>query len=44
MNFADQDAYTTYNLHPTHVDFVRERWNKEVAEFMEHDTAALSLG
>lgn len=41
MVFADQEAYDGYNLHPLHQRFVTERWIPEVAEFMEHDTAAL---
>ena len=41
MNFADQKAYDTYNLHPKHVAFVRDRWNKEVAKFLEADYEAL---
>jgi Stress responsive A/B Barrel Domain len=41
MTFANQAAYDTYNLHPDHMAFVRDRWVPEVAEFMEHDTVAL---
>jgi hypothetical protein len=37
MEFADQAAYDTYNTHPDHVAFVRDRWQKEVAAFMEID-------
>ncbi|NQX11553.1 Dabb family protein [Microbacteriaceae bacterium VKM Ac-2855] len=37
MVFADQAAYDAYNVHPTHVDFVRSRWQSEVAEFQEYD-------
>jgi quinol monooxygenase YgiN len=43
MSFADQAAYNVYNDHPLHVAFVQGRWLPEVAEFMEHDTVALSL-
>jgi Stress responsive A/B Barrel Domain len=43
MTFADQAAYDAYNTHPAHVAFVQGRWLPEVAEFMEHDTVALSL-
>jgi len=37
MKFADQDAYEAYNNHPVHVDFVENRWKKEVANFLELD-------
>lgn len=37
MEFADQAAYSAYNEHPKHVKFVRERWDREVAKFMEID-------
>ena len=42
MIFADQAAYNGYNDHPDHVAFVQNRWIPEVAEFMEHDTVALT--
>ena len=41
MEFADQAAYSTYNDHPDHVAFVRDRWIPEVAQFMEIDYVAL---
>ncbi len=37
MEFADQAAYDTYNDHPLHVAFVRDRWKAEVSDFMEID-------
>ena len=37
MDFADRAAYDAYNLHPAHVDFVRTRWQSEVAAFQEYD-------
>jgi hypothetical protein len=37
MEFDDQSAYQAYNEHPDHVAFVRDRWTKEVADFMEID-------
>ncbi len=37
MDFKDQDAYDTYNAHPTHVAFVEQRWKKEVEKFLEID-------
>ena len=41
MEFADQAAYDTYNTHPDHVAFVRDRWKTEVAGFMEIDYVAI---
>ena len=40
MEFADQEAYESYNAHPDHVRFVEERWLPEVADFLEIDYAA----
>jgi hypothetical protein len=37
MEFADQAAYDGYNNHPRHVAFVRDRWEREVAKFLEID-------
>jgi len=37
MVFANQNDYTTYNNHPDHVDFVQNRWMKEVNDFLEID-------
>jgi len=37
MEFADQAAYSAYDVHPTHVAFVRDRWKVEVTDFMEID-------
>ncbi|MFW5759580.1 MAG: Dabb family protein [Cyclobacteriaceae bacterium] len=37
MKFSDQAAYDAYNEHPIHVDFVKNRWKKEVSDFMELD-------
>ena len=42
MTFADQAAYDAYNMHPDHQGFVQGRWVPEVADFMEHDSVALS--
>jgi hypothetical protein len=42
MQFAGQAEYKAYNLHPRHQDFVATRWIPEVADFMEHDTIALT--
>jgi hypothetical protein len=41
MEFADQAAYDTYNDHPLHVAFVRDRWKAEVSDFMEIDYVRL---
>ena len=37
MEFADQAAYTAYNVHPKHVKFVKDRWEREVDKFLEID-------
>ena len=37
MEFADAAAYQAYNTHPKHVAFVRDRWEPEVAKFLEID-------
>ena len=41
MEFADEAADAGYNAHPDHVRFVAERWDAEVADFLELDTVAL---
>jgi Stress responsive A/B Barrel Domain len=41
MYFTDQAAYDTYNDHPWHVAFVRDRWKPEVSRFMEIDYVRL---
>ena len=40
MEFANQDAYEAYNVHPQHAGFVENRWDNEVADFLEIDTVA----
>jgi heme-degrading monooxygenase HmoA len=37
MEFADQQAYEAYNVHPAHVVFVEQRWVAEVTDFLELD-------
>lgn len=37
MEFHNQEDYDTYNAHPYHVEFVNERWMKEVDRFLEID-------
>jgi len=41
MEFADPAAYSAYNEHPDHVEFVAERWDAEVSDFLEGDTVVL---
>ena len=41
MVFADQAAYDSYNVHPDHVRFVRDRWVPEVESFLEIDYVPL---
>jgi hypothetical protein len=42
MEFRDQAAYDGYNAHPAHIEFVEERWLKEVSDFLEIDYAPLT--
>ena len=35
MEFADQEAFDAYNVHPDHVAFVRDRWIPEVEAFLD---------
>jgi hypothetical protein len=42
MEFADAAAYRGYNEHPIHVAFVRDRWDTEVAKFLETDYEPLA--
>ena len=37
MIFSDQKDYDKYNNHPDHVSFVKNRWEKEVEDFLEID-------
>ena len=37
MVFANQEAYDAYNVHPVHVQYVAERWVKQVSRFLEID-------
>jgi len=43
MEFQDSNAYAAYNDSPVHVDFVRTRWEPEVAAFSELDFVPLEL-
>jgi len=40
MEFADRAAYEAYNEHPQHAGFVADRWDNEVADFLEIDSVA----
>jgi hypothetical protein len=40
MEFANRDAYEAYNAHPQHAGFVENRWDNEVADFLEIDSVA----
>ena len=37
MEFENMDDYESYNNHPTHVDFVQNKWIPEVVDFVEID-------
>jgi len=37
MWFSSEEDYTNYNEHPDHVDFVKNVWIPNVAEFLELD-------
>jgi len=37
MVFNSLEDYVTYNEHPLHIDFVENRWMKEVEKFLEID-------
>ena len=41
MEFASRAAYEAYNASPEHVEFVRDRWDAEVADFIEIDFVAV---
>ncbi|HTV69885.1 MAG TPA: Dabb family protein [Rhizobiaceae bacterium] len=41
MKFSNRAAYDGYMNHPDHVIFTRERWDKEVVDFMILDYEAL---
>jgi hypothetical protein len=37
MEFENKKDYEAYNDHPTHVDFVQNKWIPEVIDFIEID-------
>jgi len=41
MEFDSKLAYETYSTHPSHVNYVEQRWLKEVVRFLEIDLRAL---
>jgi hypothetical protein len=43
MIFTSKDAFDDYIVHPLHVSFVRDRWEKEVTAFLEADYKTLPL-
>lgn len=40
MEFADRATYDAYSAHPDHVAFVRDRWDVDVADYLEVDFVA----
>jgi CMP-2-keto-3-deoxyoctulosonic acid synthetase len=38
MEFANEDIYKAYNIHPQHDAFVQNYWLKYIEDFMEIDT------
>jgi heme-degrading monooxygenase HmoA len=42
MEFATRAAYESYTASPEHVEFVRDRWDADVADFIEIDFVALA--
>jgi Stress responsive A/B Barrel Domain len=41
MEFANDEIYKTYNVHPSHDAFVQNYWLKYVEDFMEIDTVQM---
>lgn len=41
MQFANQEAYDTYNAHPVHISYVEQIWKLQVVDFMEIDYVQL---
>jgi Stress responsive A/B Barrel Domain len=44
MEFANQQDYEAYNVHPEHVHFVQTRWKTEVEDFLEIDYVPFAIG
>ena len=43
MEFATQEDYRAYKEHPTHADFVSNRWFREVVDFLELDYEEMAI-
>ena len=43
MEFASQQDYDAYNVHPDHIHFVEARWKPEVLDFIELDYVQYEL-
>ncbi|MBL7817902.1 MAG: Dabb family protein [Saprospiraceae bacterium] len=43
MEFANDDVYEAYNIHPQHDAFVKNYWLKYVEDFMEIDTVQMNI-
>jgi len=41
MEFDDKESYRKYSEHPAHVDYVNQRWFKEVDKYLVIDLEAL---
>jgi hypothetical protein len=41
MEFDDKESYEKYSNHPVHMDYVNQRWFKEVEGYLEIDFEAL---
>ncbi|MBM3709823.1 MAG: Dabb family protein [Actinobacteria bacterium] len=37
MEFDNNSAYDEYTKHPSHINYVKQKWEKEVKRFMEID-------
>ncbi len=37
MKFKDKNSYQEYNKHPSHLEYVNNRWFNEVDKFLEID-------
>ena len=43
MEFANEDIYKAYNIHPSHDAFVQNYWLNSVEDFMEIDTVQMAI-
>ena len=37
MEFANKSAYISYTKHSSHINYVKQKWSKEVERFLEID-------